>query len=93
MSSLPMIAAIVAEGMMRHHEEPTYEEHQSDTDPLYNLRTHLTDAILAADFLRRADADFDDAARARVHKHLQEAHEALRDDVDTLNWSLDDQKE
>lgn len=62
-------------------------------DPLYDLRTHLTDASLAAGFLRRADADRDDAARRRVHEHLRRAHEALREDVGALVEKVGDREE
>jgi hypothetical protein len=76
---------------MLHEEDPQDEQQPREDDPLYDLRTHVTDATLAADFLRRTDGE--DAVHKRVHDHLKRAHESLRDDIDTLNDSLTDDTE
>jgi hypothetical protein len=80
----------VAEGMMQNSDNNREENQRPghDDDALYDLRTHLTDATLAAGYLRRTDTDPENPKRRRVQEHLNHAHAALREDVERLD-SLD----
>jgi hypothetical protein len=74
----------VAEGRVGYERDNGGKQREGEGDALFDLRTHLTAAILAAGYLHRAGADCDDATRERVHEHLQHAHEALREAIAKL---------
>jgi hypothetical protein len=62
------------------------------TDRAYDLRTHLTDATLAAVVLRHTDRNGDNPRRKRVYRLLQHAHEALRDDLKHMDTADHDER-
>jgi hypothetical protein len=86
---MTIVLCIVVEEMMQKDDNRDDDRCPGhDDDALYDLRTHLTDATLAAGYLRRTDTDPEDPKRQRVQEHLEHAHAALREDVERLD-SLD----